>query len=676
MEDLRKKISELDYEILNSLAKRRELSREVIERKDKTGLPLRDKNREKELLQKLIEEGKILGLEPTYITKIFQTIIEDSVRLQQTYLHKLGDGDTLEKNEVRVAIQGIIGSFSSLAARRFFSNRGSELIFVSKMSFDEVVKAVEEQEADFAMLPVENTNSGNINDVYDALVKSSVSIIGEEKLRVKQNLIGISEIDPISITKIYAHPQAAAQCSKFLETIPNAVIEHVSDTALSVQKIKEEGNPKYAAIASEQAAESFGVVVLKEDISNRTENYTRFLIAARKPVAVDERIPAKTSLVIATAQKSGALVEALMFFNKYGINMTKIQSRPIPGNPWEEMFYIDFEGNVADEKTALMLDELGRNSRYFKVFGSYPANEIDKTVLPPTDVSSLPETGFIPEEETVALPVISVKREGSAHRFAGREYKSDDTIIEVKGVQIGGGSFTIIGGPGSVESKEQILNCAKELKKQNGHILFGGCFEPKTSPYAQTGLGYEGLSYLQEAGMVYELPVATEIFSVNQVEQVAQYADILHIGAVNMQNFPLLIEVGKTHRPVLLKRGLMASIDELLNAAEYILAQGNRQVILCERGVRTSDGTTRNTLDLSAIPILKELTHLPVIVDPTHAVTEAEKIIPLAKATKVVGANGVFVEFHPEPLNTHSDSKRQMSFKQFGKMMKELNRLH
>ncbi|GAB1349275.1 chorismate mutase [Ignavibacteriales bacterium] len=676
MEDLRDRINGLDEELINLLVKRRSLSMEVVKRKDLTGYPLRDTKREKELLQKLIKIGKKAGLEPTFVTRIFHEIIDDSVRLQQSYLHKLGETGSEKGGEIRVAIQGIEGSFSSLAAARFFANRGVNVGFVSKMTFEEVVKAVEDQEADYAMLPVENTTSGNINDVYDALVKSSVAIIGEEKLRVKQNLIGIANVDPITIKKVFSHPQAAAQCSKFLETIPGVKIEEVSDTALSVQRISEEGNLEFAAIASEQAAATFGMTVIKEDIANNKENFTRFVIASKKPVSVDLRIPAKTSIVLATAQKPGALVEALMVFNKFGVNMTKIQSRPVTGNPWEEMFYIDFEGNIEDDKVNLMIDELGKNTRYFKVFGSYPANDIEKTSVK-SEMPSLKETPASIDEVAVEeiKPIVKAKKKSSPYRLAGRDYKSEDTIIKVKDVLIGGDNFVVIGGPCSVESKDQIFDCAKELKQTNAHILRGGCFKPRTNPYAFMGLGYDGLKYLTDAGKFYDLPVVTEVLSINQVEEVAKYSDILQIGARNMQNFSLLIEVGKTHRPVLLKRGLMSSIEELLSAAEYILAQGNRQVILCERGIRTFETATRNTLDLSAIPVLKELTHLPVIVDPSHAVGHRDKVIPLAKAAKVVGAHGVMVEFHPDPDKALSDAQQSMSFRQFDEMMVELSKI-
>jgi len=219
------------------------------------------------------------------------------------------------------------------------------------------------------------------------------------------------------------------------------------------------------------------------------------------------------------------------------------------------------------------------------------------------------------------------------------------------------------------------MKCAAETKEFGGHILRGGCFKPRTSPYSFQGLGFDGLNLLYEAGKSFDLPIITEVLSGDQVAEVAKYSDILQIGARNMQNFSLLKEVGKTHRPIMLKRGLMASIDELLNAAEYILAQGNRQVILCERGIRTFETATRNTLDLSAIPVLKELTHLPIIVDPSHAVGQRDKVIPLAKAAKAVGSHGIMVEFHPEPEKALSDKEQALYFNQFEDLMRDLKKI-
>ncbi|NJD21238.1 MAG: 3-deoxy-7-phosphoheptulonate synthase [Melioribacter sp.] len=672
---LREKINQLDSELIKLLADRRKLSKEVILTKENSQKPIRDKQRESELLNRLIKIGKKEGLDSHFLTKVFYEIIEDSVRLQQNYVQTRLNGKGEKKKTITVAIQGIEGSYSYLASQKYFTHRNVDLNFVSKKRFDEVVEAVEKGEADLAVLPIENTTSGGINEVYDLLLHTTLSIVGEEKFQVRHCLVASDEISFRKIKKVYAHYQAAAQCSKFLETIPNVSIEYFDDTAMSVQRVKEEGNSTYAAIASEEAAKLFRLKILKTDIANQSENFTRFLIASRKPNEVDSRIPCKTSIVMATSHTPGSLVEALNVFRKSNVNLTKLESRPIIGNPWEEMFYLDFEGNITSEVVQQVLDELGQHTRFMKVLGSYPSQELERTKLEyPNILNEQSEPASNTQKTKTEIQPVK-KSKSKSYRLASREYKSDDTIIKVKDVVIGGNNFVVIAGPCSVESEEMILKCALEAKENGAQILRGGCFKPRTSPYSFQGLGLDALKFLTDAGKYYEMPVITEVLDTEHVVEVAKTADILQVGARNMQNFALLKEVGKSHRPVMLKRGLMASIDELLNAAEYILSQGNRQVILCERGIRTFETATRNTLDLSAIPVLKELTHLPVIVDPSHAVGERNKVIPLAKAAKIVGAHGIMIEFHPDPPKALSDPEQALYFQQFEELMRDLYKL-
>lgn len=672
---LRRQINSIDSEIIKLLSNRRKLSKEVIIEKEKGHNPIRDQKREADLLDKLLKVGRKEGLDAHFVSKVFYEIIEDSVRFQQSFVQKSLNEKTKQKNLI-IAMQGIEGSYSYLAAKKFFSLSDVKLSFNSKKRFDEVVQAVEKGEADYAILPIENTTSGGINEVYDLFLHTTLSIIGETKFQVKHCLVANNEMPIEKIKKIYAHYQAVSQCSKFLETIPNASIEYFADTAMSAQKIAEEGNSNNAAIASVEAAKLFKLKILKNDIANQIENYTRFLVASRKPMAVDTRIPCKTSLVLATSHTPGSLVDALNVFRKYSVNLTKLESRPIIGNPWEEMFYLDFEGNIADEIIQKVLDELGQHTRFLKVLGSYPIETLYKTkiefLVPEKESKSTSKK--VSAEAEKPKPVVSIKKSKS-YKLASREYKSDDTIIKVKDVQIGGNNFIVIAGPCSVENEEMIMQCALEAKENGAQILRGGCFKPRTSPYSFQGLGYEGVKILANTGKYYDMPVITEAMDTDQVAEIAKSSDIIQIGARNMQNFALLKEVGKTHRPVMLKRGLSASIDEWLNAAEYILAQGNRQVMLCERGIRTFETATRNTLDISAIPVLKELTHLPVIVDPSHAIGERNKVIPLAKAAKVVGAHGIMIEFHPDPPKALSDPEQALYFTQFEQMMRELKQL-
>jgi 3-deoxy-7-phosphoheptulonate synthase len=405
------------------------------------------------------------------------------------------------------------------------------------------------------------------------------------------------------------------------------------------------------------------------------ERHIRYLILARKPIVVDERIPSKTSIVLSTEQHPGALVDALQVFKESNINLTKLESRPIFHNPWEEMFIIDLDGNTAQEHVKKALDEVTKQARFMKILGSYPSNDVridwEAKPLRSDSVEVSSQSAKLGKAKNETNPAPSPKS-SKGYKIAGRDYKTDDTVIDVKGVRIGGDEFVIMAGPCSIESYDQIMDCAREVKERGGKILRGGCFKPRTSPYSFQGLGLEGLDMMVEAGKRYGLPIITEVLSTDMVEAVAEKSDMIQIGARNMQNFSLLSEVGKTHRPILLKRGMSASIDDLLHAVEYILAQGNQQVILCERGIRTFETATRSTLDLSAVPVLKQKTHLPVIVDPSHAAGERWLVPPLAYGAQAVGAHGIIVEIHPKPEEALSDGPQALRFPQFAEMMSNL----
>ena len=259
------------------------------------------------------------------------------------------------------------------------------------------------------------------------------------------------------------------------------------------------------------------------------------------------------------------------------------------------------------------------------------------------------------------------------YKLASREFKDFDTIIKVKDVIIGGKEVIVMAGPCVIENEKQIFETARYVKASGAKILRGGAFKPRTSPYSFQGLGEEGLKLLAQAGEETGLAVVTEVMSVNQIELVGKYTDIFQVGARNMQNFVLLKELGKTKKPILLKRGLSATIEELLLSAEYILSQGNYEVILCERGIRTFENYTRNTLDLSAVPVLKRLSHLPIIVDPSHATGRWRLVSPMAKAAIAVGADGLLIEVHPDPRSSLSDGAQTLRLDTFTQLMKELS---
>lgn len=257
-------------------------------------------------------------------------------------------------------------------------------------------------------------------------------------------------------------------------------------------------------------------------------------------------------------------------------------------------------------------------------------------------------------------------------KLASREFKPEKTVVKINGTEIGGDRITVIAGPCAVESYDQVLEAAVAAKEAGAHVLRGGAFKPRSSPYSFQGLGEEGLKILKSVGEKVGLPIITEVMTPELGDLVADYADILQIGARNMQNFALLEKVGKISRPVLLKRGLMSTIEELLMSAEYILSNGNRNVILCERGIRTFEKYTRNTLDISAVPVIQKMSHLPVIVDPSHATGERYLISPLSLGAVATGADGIMVEIHPDPDHALCDGYQSLPLPQFQEMMSRL----
>jgi 3-deoxy-7-phosphoheptulonate synthase len=276
-----------------------------------------------------------------------------------------------------------------------------------------------------------------------------------------------------------------------------------------------------------------------------------------------------------------------------------------------------------------------------------------------------------------ALPgVESVTPISKPFKLTSREFHPADTVIRIGDTRVGGGSLTLMAGPCAVESRDQLLRTAAAVAEAGATVLRGGAFKPRTSPYSFQGLGLEGLQLLAEARIETGLPIVTEVMEPSQVEPVAEHADILQVGARNMQNFALLTAVGRASRPVMLKRGISATIEEWLMAAEYIVSSGNPEVILCERGIRTFEPYTRNTLDLTAVPLLHKLTHLPVVVDPSHATGKRWLVPPLAVAAVAGGADGIMVEVHPEPDEARSDGEQSLTLEAFARMAPVLRQVH
>jgi len=319
-------------------------------------------------------------------------------------------------------------------------------------------------------------------------------------------------------------------------------------------------------------------------------------------------------------------------------------------------------------------DEIDQVIKWIESVGyqTHPSRGVEQTIIgvvgDDRGKAQLKSVEYLPGVEKT-VPILK------PYKLASRESRAGNTIVQVGDIEIGGAEFIVMAGPCSIESDEQLMESVYIIKKGGAHILRGGAYKPRTSPYSFQGLEEEGLKMLKKVRDKMGIPVVTEVMNTTEVELVEENCDILQIGARNVQNFPLLKKVGQTRKPVLLKRGMMTTIEELLMSAEYILSEGNNQVILCERGIRTFETATRNTLDLSAIPVLKELTHLPVIVDPSHATGHWKYVLPLSRAAMAVGADGLLIEVHPQPERALCDGAQSLKPEKFYQLMEELRML-
>ncbi len=371
---LRDKISTLDEQLLTLLAERRALAVEVGKAKLLSHRPVRDIDRERDLLDRLRNIGKTHQLDAHYITRLFQLIIEDSVLTQQALLQQ--HLNKTNPHSARIAFLGPKGSYSHLAARQYAARHFEQFIESGCAKFADIFEQVETGQADYAVVPIENTSSGAINDVYDLLQHTSLSIVGEMTVPIDHCILVSGSTDLDTIETVYSHPQPFQQCTQFLSRYPHWKIEYTESTSAAMEKVAQSMSPKAAALGSEAGGALYGLQVLEHARANQAQNITRFIVLARKAVNVSDQVPAKTTLLMATGQQAGALVEALLVLRNHNLIMTKLESRPIHGNPWEEMFYLDIQANLESSAMRAALKELGEITRSMKVLGCYPGENV------------------------------------------------------------------------------------------------------------------------------------------------------------------------------------------------------------------------------------------------------------------------------------------------------------
>ena len=381
LSDIRTQISQLDRNLLKLLAERHRLAFDVVRSKEITQKPLRDIEREKELLQALVNhaESENYQLDPQYVTQIFQRIIEDSVLTQQNYLQDKLNAQSDEN--VSIAFLGMRGSYSNMASRQFAKKFQANLVELSCNTFAEVFEKVSQGEAKFGVLPLENTTSGSINEVYDLLQHTDLAVVGELAYPIKHCLLTNGNVDLNEIDTIYTHSQPAQQCSQFLAQLNRVHIKYYESSSHAMQMVARMNKPNVAAIGNEDGGKLYGLTNIQSDIANQPNNLTRFIVVAKEAVKVSPQVQTKTLLLMTTTQQAGALVDALMAFKTHDIRMMKLESRPIYGKPWEEMFYVELEANIHTDNMQQALKELASVTSYFKILGCYPSEIIQPVKL-------------------------------------------------------------------------------------------------------------------------------------------------------------------------------------------------------------------------------------------------------------------------------------------------------
>lgn len=671
LSELRSEIDSLDDRLLELMAHRFERVRRVGDLKQEAGTPaIRDPRREAELHDAWAKKAEERGLAPYLAGRILRELTNWSRRSQE---RSDSASPSSKRASTRVSFQGARHAHSDLAARKLFASRGgAELDAIPYANFAEAMAALERGEVDYALLPFENSLVGSVPEVGRLISKGACHIVDEEIWEVEHVVAVPPGLAMEDIVAVRSHPVALAQCRRFFEANPSIAVEEWFDTAGAAESIAAHPDGRRAALCSVEAARAHGLEVLVTGVGDRRRNLTRFLLMAREPETPAEGIPATTTLHLKLSHAKGSLHGLLGVFEGQGLNLSRIESRANPDRAFEYSFLIDIETRLDAPEMQGALNEARRHAVSIDILGTYPCRG-ERAGSPECPAALSDSLGAIarPKPEPASQGAV-VPAEAKA---VARDEMTTRRSVRVGGVEIGPDQFTLIAGPCAVESEAQLNATAEIVKARGAAILRGGAFKPRTSPHSFQGLRWEGVKLLKETSSRYDIPFVTEVIEPGDVERLAEEADMLQVGARNMQNFPLLRALGRVRTPVLLKRGMSATLDELLLATEYLFAGGNDQVVLCERGIRTFERSTRATLDVSAVPVLKEKCGLPVIVDPSHAAGRRDLVVPLALAAAAAGADGLIVEVHHRPEEALCDKDQALRSEDLDALVAGLQRI-
>ncbi|MBM7456603.1 chorismate mutase/prephenate dehydratase [Oceanisphaera litoralis] len=579
LDEIRTHISRLDTELLTLLAKRKGLSLEVARSKLENPRPIRDQVREQALLVELINQGRQLGLDAHYVTRLYHTIIEDSVLSQQALLQDLLNPQD-EVPAISVAFLGLRGSYSNMAARKYLSRFQATLVEHNCETFQQIFDTVESGQAQYGILPIENTSSGAINDVFDLMQHTSLSIVGELTQPIEHCLLVAVDTDVSKLKTLYTHPQVYQQCSQYLKTLPGVKVEFCAASSNAMELVANLKRTDIGAMGSADGGELHGLKPLVRGLANQKQNMTRFIVVARKPVEVAAQIPAKTSFIMSTGQQSGALVETLLVLRSHHITMTKLESRPIIGNPWEEMFYVDVAANVNSDEMQAALKELKDIVRFIKILGCYPSAEVAPTRIPSRALSQGNGGALTPPPRKQADNGTGMPLQ------IGRFYMSPQEPL-------------LAAMLATWPERSALQEAARRLKEHGGQVLAAPCFGTGDTSQQQ-----QRLQQLRDVAAQFDLAAMTLVHTPEQLSRAAESLDLLLLQPIEGRRDELLTAAGRSTRPVLLPLG--DKPEQTLAEAEQILTEGNQQLALLDTRSRSLPDLLR-LQQQSRLPLLSQL---------------------------------------------------------------------
>ena len=548
--------------------------------------------------------GRGLGLDALLVTRVFREVLDHSLRVQH---ERLADAaDPSRRTALRVGYQGGEGAFSQMCAERHFSARDAEVEYEGFSGFRPMLEALCSDSLDYAVLPIENTTAGSINESYDLLAEMDLHLVGEEAWKVEHCLIALEGVQESDIRRVISHPVALAQCGLLLSQLA-CTAEAFEDTALAVAKVKRDGDRSQAAIASEAAARVHGLQVLRRGVQDQRTNFTRMVVVAREAAHFDERIPCKTSLMFATHHSEGALARAIAVLAKHGLNLTKLESRPRPNTPWEYRFYLDFEGNLDDTDVREAMQSLAKETSYLRVLGCYP-----------TRTSDAAKAATPRRKRFEATPDA-----GAARRIGALDF---------------GGDALVLAGPANASG---VSTAGTAIHNAGADALWGAHLDARDAAVR---------NQLEYAAGELGLPLVLGVRHRADVLALRN-ADLLVVDA--MEDGDLLDEVGRLDLGVVVTRAPTATVAEWLEAADRVRRRGNARIVLLDAGVQLVD---RRAPDLASLASVAARGTYPVLVDVGDSATES---IPLARAAISAGADGVVVRRTDATLETLTAALRQ-----------------